>query len=194
MIQEDGATSRNPGRPRSETLRQAILDAAFQLEREYGYSEVTYQQIADTAHVGRQTIYRWWPTKSDLYFELLTSLLLQAATTINVEKIGLEAYLCALFKIVRDEVGSITIGLFMDGQSSPEMLNRLRQTLAKRRELLASVIERFAAERQQQFTVPLTVVIDMLVGPMWYRVLLGYDSLSDSLAHDLTLAAEKLLD
>jgi AcrR family transcriptional regulator len=189
----DEATTRAPGRPRSEKLRRAVLDAAFQLERQYGYSAVTYQQIANVAHVGRQTIYRWWPTKSDLYFELITSLVTLSAKSIDIEHISLEAYLCELFKVIREQTGTSLLGLFMEGQSNPELLGRVRKALTGRRSLAATVIERFASERQQQFVVPLSIVIDMILGAMWYRMLMEHDSLDNSFAHELTLAAEKLL-
>ncbi len=189
----DGAASRAPGRPRSELLRQMILDAAFQLERKYGYSAVTYQQIADTAHVGRQTIYRWWPSKSDLYFELITSIVVRSAKSLDIEHIGLEAYLCELFEVIREETGSSLLGLFMEGQGNSKLLSRVREGLANRRLLAIKVIERFATERGQQFVVPLNIVTDMVLGAMWYRMLLENDSLDNDFAHELTLAAEKLL-
>ncbi|ONH22565.1 TetR/AcrR family transcriptional regulator [Pseudofrankia asymbiotica] len=52
------------GRPRSETSRLAILDAARDLLLERGYERLTIDAIATRAGVGRQTIYRWWASKS----------------------------------------------------------------------------------------------------------------------------------
>lgn len=40
-----------------------MLDAARSLVVERGYEAVTMVQIAETAGVGRQTLYRWWPSK-----------------------------------------------------------------------------------------------------------------------------------
>lgn len=52
------------GRPRSETSRRAILDAARDLLLERGYERLTIDAIAARSGVGKQTIYRWWVSKS----------------------------------------------------------------------------------------------------------------------------------
>lgn len=52
----------NPSR-RRESSRRAILKAAFDLLQEVGYAKLTIEGIAARAGVGKQTIYRWWPSK-----------------------------------------------------------------------------------------------------------------------------------
>ncbi len=52
------------GRPRDQNSRIAILAAAATLVRDVGYDGVTMEGIAAAARVGKQTIYRWWPTKA----------------------------------------------------------------------------------------------------------------------------------
>ncbi|MFF2813645.1 TetR/AcrR family transcriptional regulator [Streptomyces sp. NPDC058000] len=49
---------------RSERSRQAIFDAALALVGEVGYDKLTIEGIAARAGVGKQTIYRWWPSKA----------------------------------------------------------------------------------------------------------------------------------
>ena len=55
---------------RSDTSRRAILDAAFKLVGEVGYAKLTMEGIAARAGVGKQTIYRWWPSKGAVLFGL----------------------------------------------------------------------------------------------------------------------------
>ncbi|RKN10614.1 TetR/AcrR family transcriptional regulator [Streptomyces radicis] len=57
------------GRPRSETARVAVLRAVDDLLVEIGYSAMTMKGIAERAGVGRQTVYRWWPTKAHILVE-----------------------------------------------------------------------------------------------------------------------------
>jgi AcrR family transcriptional regulator len=57
-------TDTRTGRPRSESTRLAILEAAASLTAELGYDRVTIDAIAARASAGKQTIYRWWPSKS----------------------------------------------------------------------------------------------------------------------------------
>src|SRR5919106_4211207 len=57
------------GRRRSERSHEAILAATQQLLVERSYPEVTIEGIAARAGVGKQTIYRWWPSKAALVLE-----------------------------------------------------------------------------------------------------------------------------
>jgi len=59
------------GRPRSETARAAILDAADVLLLARGLDAVSMDAIAERAGVSKATIYRWWPTKEALALDAL---------------------------------------------------------------------------------------------------------------------------
>ncbi|MEU1124577.1 TetR/AcrR family transcriptional regulator [Streptomyces sp. NPDC005899] len=54
---------------RSERSRRAIYDAALALVGEVGYGRTTIEGIAARAGVGKQTIYRWWPSKAAVLME-----------------------------------------------------------------------------------------------------------------------------
>ncbi|GAA1364128.1 TetR/AcrR family transcriptional regulator [Streptomyces beijiangensis] len=54
---------------RSERSRRAILDASLALVGEVGYNKLTIEAIAARAGVGKQTIYRWWPSKAAVLLE-----------------------------------------------------------------------------------------------------------------------------
>jgi AcrR family transcriptional regulator len=56
---------------RRESSKKAILAAALTLAREVGYAKLTIEGIAARAGVGKQTIYRWWPSKGSVLFEAL---------------------------------------------------------------------------------------------------------------------------
>ncbi|MGW4497818.1 TetR/AcrR family transcriptional regulator [Micromonospora sp. NPDC004336] len=59
---------------RSETARRAILTAALDLVGELGYAKLSIEGIAAAAGVGKQTIYRWWPSKGALLFDAFLAL------------------------------------------------------------------------------------------------------------------------
>lgn len=63
----------NPAR-RNERSRQAILAATRELVQEWGYGKVTIEAIAARAGVGKQTIYRWWPSKGAVVFDSVLAL------------------------------------------------------------------------------------------------------------------------
>ncbi len=56
---------------RSETAHRAIIEAVTQLVAEQGYDTVSVEAIARRAGVGKQTIYRWWPSKAAVALEAL---------------------------------------------------------------------------------------------------------------------------
>ncbi|MFE9705393.1 TetR/AcrR family transcriptional regulator [Streptomyces sp. NPDC005930] len=59
---------------RKERSRQAILAATRALVAEEPYEKVTVEAIAAAAGVGKQTIYRRWPSKSAVVFAALLAL------------------------------------------------------------------------------------------------------------------------
>ncbi len=54
---------------RCEAARQAVLEAADDLLAEFGFAAVTIEGIAARARVGKQTVYRWWLSKTDVLME-----------------------------------------------------------------------------------------------------------------------------
>ncbi|MBT2399527.1 TetR/AcrR family transcriptional regulator [Streptomyces sp. ISL-100] len=79
-------TPRTPSTPRtpdttrrSERSRRAIYEAALSLVGEVGYAKTTIEGIAARAGVGKQTIYRWWPSKAAVLLEAFIDLGEQAA-------------------------------------------------------------------------------------------------------------------
>ena len=67
---------RDPTRPQPDrrarkrlVTRQAISDAATQLFMEHGFDQVTVDQIAEAADVGRMTVFNYFPRKEDMFFD-----------------------------------------------------------------------------------------------------------------------------
>jgi AcrR family transcriptional regulator len=59
------------GPVRSTAAREAILNATARLFHNQGYDRLTIEGIAREAGVGKQTIYRWWPSRGALIGECL---------------------------------------------------------------------------------------------------------------------------
>ncbi|MEV0123550.1 TetR/AcrR family transcriptional regulator [Streptomyces sp. NPDC050703] len=74
---------------RSERSRRAIYDAALALVHETGYAKLTIEAIAARAGVGKQTIYRWWPSKGAVLLDAFLDLADQASAEAS-EKAGHE--------------------------------------------------------------------------------------------------------
>jgi AcrR family transcriptional regulator len=57
------------GRPRSQATHDAILDAVRDILLDGGYAEVAMDRVAGLAGVGKQSLYRRWPSKAPLVAE-----------------------------------------------------------------------------------------------------------------------------
>ncbi|MDG4668604.1 TetR/AcrR family transcriptional regulator [Mycobacterium sp. 236(2023)] len=58
-------------RRRSERSRMAIVGATRKLLMERGFDKLTIEAVAARAGVGKQTIYRWWPTRHALVADVI---------------------------------------------------------------------------------------------------------------------------
>src|ERR1700738_2274042 len=65
------STAKKPRRPADDMLRasrtEQILDAAARLFAQRGYAAADTQQLADELGVGKGTIYRYFPSKEELF-------------------------------------------------------------------------------------------------------------------------------
>ena len=60
-----------PPRRRSEKSRMAIVTATRELLLERGFDGLTIEAVAARAGVGKQTIYRWWPSRPALVADVV---------------------------------------------------------------------------------------------------------------------------
>jgi AcrR family transcriptional regulator len=58
-------------RRRSEKSRTAIVNATRELLMERGFDGLTIEAVAARAGVGKQTIYRWWPSRPALVADVI---------------------------------------------------------------------------------------------------------------------------
>lgn len=69
-LSEVNAPAGSPRR-RSEKSRTAIVTATRELLLERGFDGLTIEAVAARAGVGKQTIYRWWPTRPALVADVM---------------------------------------------------------------------------------------------------------------------------
>lgn len=68
------------GRPRSSIVHDAILESARVLLIEGGYAQLSMERVAGHAGVGKQTVYRRWPSKAPLVAEAVLDGMQQGAS------------------------------------------------------------------------------------------------------------------
>src|SRR5580692_10750203 len=66
-------STRRKGRPPLQTAAShaAIVDAVYALLQEKSVRDLTIEEVAKRARVGKPTIYKWWPTKATLVLAML---------------------------------------------------------------------------------------------------------------------------
>jgi AcrR family transcriptional regulator len=178
-----------PGRKRSEASRQAILAAAADLIAEMGYGALTIEKIAQRAGTGKQTIYRWWPSKADVVMEALAAkadLQLQVANAGSLEA-DLRTALRASFALARKpEVTDLLRALMAEALIDPAFAERfLAQFLHRRRRALRVIFDRAVERGDLPPAVPVDTLLDVVLGTLWYRVMAVPAPLDDTLADEL---------
>jgi AcrR family transcriptional regulator len=187
-VPEEAAVRPLRGRPRSEDSHGAILDAVLALLEGEGYRALTIESVARQAGVGKQTIYRWWKSKAELVLEAYAN---HSASKLPMPDKGslradLEWFFCSAFKRLTDISGPTMRGLMADAVYDPEFLEILREVLiAKRRAALHQVLERGRGRGELKPDADLDVVIDLLFGALWYRLLLQHAKLDSRFARQL---------
>jgi AcrR family transcriptional regulator len=177
------------GRKRSEERRVAILTAAIELVGEVGYAGLTIEGVAARSGAGKQTIYRWWPSKADV---LLDALATKADLSVPLTDEGsyaadLRAFLTSSFALGQDDrVVDILRALMVHAQIDERFGDRFREAfLQRRRDALALLLQR-ATDRGDRPKVPRPeVVADIIFGVIWYRRLATRRPFDDALIDDL---------
>lgn len=114
---------------RSEAARIAILHAADDLLAEKGFAGVTVEAIARAAGVAKQTVYRWWGSKTDV---LMDAFLEDAAADLEPPDTGsLESDLHAHLRntvqfLTVDDAGAVYRALVGQAQHDPELAQTFR--------------------------------------------------------------------
>jgi AcrR family transcriptional regulator len=177
------------GRPRSEKSREAILTATHALLNEKGGAGLTIEAIAKRAEVGKPTIYRWWPSLADI---VLDALLRQADASIVVPPFrslrqALRRFLRQSMKAIADGAGIHLRFLMAHAQQDEAFRQRFRDNFtAKRRAVLKAIFLQAAQKGQIGSDNRLDLLVDIVFGAMWYRLLIGHDSMDASFADELT--------
>lgn len=161
---------------RNERSRRAILDAAVALIGELGYEQVSIEAIARHACVGKQTIYRWWPSKGAIVLEALEDSL---ASVVDFPDTGdliadLRTQMHGVTHLLGDtEVGRVYQGLIAAAQSDPALSRaHLEQVIVPATVAGHERIARAQARGDLRADVDRQELIDMLYGAIYYRLLL----------------------
>jgi AcrR family transcriptional regulator len=166
------------GRPRSEPARRAALEATRDLLLERGYDRTTIVAIAERAGVGKQTVYRWWPSKAAIVAECVVSGVLPFAPEVADRSgdvvTGLRRWVRRSFARLSDPDEVALFRALTSAAAAEPAPSGLEQTLMELiRAALLEVLQSAASTGVLRPGVSVDAAADLLLGAMLYRILSG---------------------
>jgi AcrR family transcriptional regulator len=184
------------GRRRSERSHKAIIAATQELLVELGYRKLTIEAVAARAGVGKQTIYRWWPSRAALVLEAYlagsdaVSLPPPDGGSTREDVRALIGWLAAV--LAEPTGGRVVAGLVGDLQHDPELAEGFRRDVVPaRRQAMVAALERGRLRGEIRADADLALAVDTLHGAVFYRLLLSGEPLDAEFAERV---ADQVLD
>jgi AcrR family transcriptional regulator len=178
------------GRPPSAAAasHDAILNAVYDLLHEKSVRDLTIEEVARRAGVGKPTIYKWWPSKAALVMDMLDEHILE-----DLPVPGAGSAEEAIRRPVKELIrrfngfpGKVAMEILAEGQSDPGVLQEYwDRYLSKRRAMATEVIERAQASGEFRKDIDPQVLIDMIFGPIYYRRLVRHQKLDQRFGNEL---------
>jgi AcrR family transcriptional regulator len=181
---------RRPGRPRSERARQAVLAAALAVVAEEGPAGLHMDAIARRAGVSKETLYRWWHSKTEVVLDALAE---RGEQTIPLPSTGtlredLRAFLRATVDSVDPATRRLLRAIAAAAASDEATADQVRDRfLATRRAALGQILER-AVSRGEITGDYSALALDLIYGSLWYRLIFRFGPLDYTWADAMALA------
>ncbi len=179
------------GRPRSVEAEAAILKATLQLLERRPLRKVTADAIARRAGVSKATIYKWWPNKSlvalDAYLAGMTERVMMPDT--GSAELDFTEQLKSVMMFYASPLGRLFSQFIAEGQSDAGFLALFRERFLFARRDAARVMWRRGVDRGEiREDIDSDLVLDLVYGPMIFRLLAGHGSVSGTESEALVKA------
>jgi AcrR family transcriptional regulator len=154
----------------------AVLEAADDLLVECGLAALTIEGIAARAGVAKQTIYRWWGSKSDILFDALVADADEHFTAPSHRDLGrdLRDHLRQLAAfLTATDTGAMFRALAGQAQHDAAVADRFQAEVMgpqRDRDRAPFLLARQRGELAEDADIDLAV--DQVTGPVYYRILL----------------------
>jgi AcrR family transcriptional regulator len=167
---------RRTGRPRDESVSEAITEAVLGLLAEVGIPGMSMDAVAARACVSKATIYRRWDSKEDLVIDVIGGLVTAAdATSTGEIRTDLLQVLGRFGALVSElKAGSIFARLAGEVQAGSDLGKHYADAvILPRRAVIAGLIEAARERGELRRDLDVELAVDMLVGPVIVRSLMA---------------------
>jgi AcrR family transcriptional regulator len=179
------------GRQRSEESEEAILSAITELLKDKLLRDISIEEIARKAGVGKATIYKWWPSKAYIAFDAFSKKLTEMVPirdTGSAER-DFKEQLRSLFAFFDTPAGLVLRHFLAEGQVDAEFASLFRDRFIKpRREMIGVIFDRAVERGQIRRGLDREVVLDLIYGPGFYRILIRHEPLERTTVDEMVSA------
>lgn len=171
----DDEPPRRVGRPRDARIDEAVLRVAWDLLQEVPYAEVTLEEIAARAGVSRPALKRRWASKVGLVVDAVIAHTpaVPAADTGTLEG-DLRACLEDIARVwSTPRVRLSYSALIAELDADPAATERFRELQQRRGANVADALRRAAARGEIDAGADVSLVADLLEGPVLHRRLIS---------------------
>ena len=180
--------SRGRGRPRCEDTRKRILVAALDSLEKSGFTQTTTDDIAVRAGASKATIYRWWSTKAELVAEALRESVAQELPFPDTGDLRRDIHiqLRNFIKVLTGPRGRVFKAFLAAAQSDGDAAAAFLSVWVKpRRQEAKFVLQKHQSAGQLDASLDLDLVLDLLYGPLYFRLLSGHGKLTAVYADEI---------
>lgn len=170
------------GRPRSEKTKADILTASYDLLIENGFGAVTVEKIAEKAGVSKATIYKWWPNKAAVVIDGFLNATMEKLpipdTGSTIDDIFIQV--SNLVEFLTSKKGNVITEIIAEGQFDQNLADTYRKAYFKpRRGISKQILERGISRGELRKDLDIELTIDLIWGPLFYRLLITGAVLDD---------------
>jgi AcrR family transcriptional regulator len=164
-----------------------VLHATLELAAEEGPPGLRMDSIAKRAGVSKETLYRWWRSKTEVVLEALAQ---RSLSTIPLPDTGslhgdLSAFLHATVASADDTTQRLLRALAAEAARDRSFAALVTdQFLATRRAALGELLQR-GVERGELTSRKAAIAIDLIYGSLWYRLIFQVGPLDSNWAEDI---------
>lgn len=178
-------SSARTGRPRDSRTDRRVLDVAAAALAEGGYQAMSMGGVAAQAGVAKTTIYRRWPSKDHLVASLITKMLADVPLP---DTGGLDKDLTALVTDITTALEALpgarglVAELVAAAARHPDLGETIRAMWRSRRQGTFQLLRGAIRRGELRADTDLELLVDQLVAPLYYRLLITGDPISPAYA------------
>lgn len=180
--------SPSAGRPRSEASKKAILNATIELLEQSGYSSLTIDGVASHAGVSKATIYRWWNNKTMVVLDAFLMLLAPQVEFYETSSIrdNFLNQLKGMANVFNSTIGRSMLSIISGSEPDSEVVKAFQlQYIVPKRNDAKRFLENGIKRGELRPEIELDVVLDMIYGPVYFRILIHKKMLTPSFIETL---------